>query len=188
VGGNATIKANVRIVAATNRDLEAATEAGTFRPDLFDRLNVLPLLLPPLRARRGDIPELARHFLRQIAAANERPEPTLSADALGALTAYSYPGNVRELRNVMERLVILTPDATIDASDVQTCLGSTAAPAARGLYRPGVPYRVLCEETERTILSEALRHHDDQMASTARALDLERSHFYKKCKALGLRE
>jgi len=188
VGGNETLAVDVRIVAATNRDLEAATEAGTFRPDLFDRLNVLPLLLPPLRARRGDIPELARHFLRQIAAANERPEPTLSADALGALTAYSYPGNVRELRNVMERLVILTPDATIDASDVQTCLGSTAAPAARGLYRPGVPYRVLCEETERTILSEALRHHDDQMASTARALDLERSHFYKKCKALGLRE
>ncbi|MBM4373499.1 MAG: sigma-54-dependent Fis family transcriptional regulator [Deltaproteobacteria bacterium] len=188
VGGSETLKVDVRVVAATNRDLEAACESGAFRADLFDRLNVLPLTLPPLRARREDIPELARHFLGLVGAANDRPEVQLTTDALDALSAYTYPGNVRELRNVVERLVILTPDASVDAADVRTCLGSGAAPAARGLYRPGLPFRVLLEEAERTILDEALRHHEGQMASTARALDLERSHLYKKCKALGLRE
>jgi DNA-binding NtrC family response regulator len=188
VGGSETLKVDVRVIAATNRDLEAACESGAFRADLFDRLNVLPLTLPPLRARREDIAELARHFLRLLAAANDRPEVRLTADALDVLAAYSYPGNVRELRNVIERLVILTADDVIDAADVRTCLGSGATPTTRGLYRPGLPFRVLLEEAERTILDEALRHHEGQMASTARALDLERSHLYKKCKALGLRD
>ena len=104
------------------------------------------------------------------------------------MMVHSYPGNVRELRNLIERLVILTPDSTIDATDVRTCLGTSSVLSPKGLYRPGVPLRVLLEEAERTIIDEALRHNDGQMAATARALDLERSHLYKKCKALGLRE
>ena len=188
VGGNETLKVDVRVVAATNRDLEAACEAHTFRADLYDRLNVLPLVLPPLRARREDIPELARGFLKLVSAANDCSEPTLTAGALDALMAYSYPGNVRELRNVIERLVILAPDKTIDEGAIRTCLGTSTAPSAKGLYRPGIPLRVLLEEAERTMIDEALRHHDGQMAGTARALDLERSHLYKKCRALGLRD
>ncbi|MGD0525610.1 MAG: helix-turn-helix domain-containing protein, partial [Polyangiaceae bacterium] len=94
---------------------------------------------------------------------------------------------VRELRNLIERLVILTPDAQIGADDVRTCIPGGAAPKATGLYRPGVPFRVLVEEGERQILQEALAHHSGQMAATARALDLERSHLYKKTRALGLR-
>ncbi len=188
VGGNEVIRVDVRVLAATNRNLEEACEKGEFRADLFDRLNVLPLGLPPLRARREDIPLLARHFLRIAAAANDRPEIALSDPAIAELETYSFPGNVRELRNVIERLVILTPDASIDAADVKNCLGASSGPAARGLFRPGVPFRVLVEEAERAILEEALRHHDGQMAATARGLDLERSHLYKKCKALGLRE
>jgi DNA-binding NtrC family response regulator len=186
VGGHETLKVDVRVVAATNKDLEAACRDGVFRPDLYDRLNVLPLHIPPLRARRDDIPELATSFLDIATRANDRPGMTFAAGALDALAAHSFPGNVRELRNVIERLVILNPDETIDAEDVKRCLGTGAAPTG-GLYRPGVPFRVLCEETERIILTEAMAHHGGQMASTARSLGLERSHLYKKCRSLGVR-
>jgi DNA-binding NtrC family response regulator len=186
VGGNEVIKVDVRVVAATNRDLEQMSREDKFRADLYDRLNVLPLQLPPLRSRREDVPELCAHFLSIATTANDRPGMKLTDAALGALTAYSYPGNVRELRNVIERLVILTPDETIGDGDVRTCLGGGAVPAGN-LYRPGVPFRVLSEEAERAILEQALAHHQGQMAATARSLGLERSHLYKKCKALGLR-
>ncbi len=187
VGGHETLKVDVRVVAATNKDLEAASREGQFRLDLFDRLNVLPLSLPPLRARRDDIPELAAHFLALATRANDRAGMTLTAAGLAALCAHSSPGNVRELKNLVERLVILTPDDTIDEVDVKTCLGSGAVAPSHGLFRPSVPFRVLSEEAERTILEEALAHHGGQMASTARGLGLERSHLYKKCRALGLR-
>ncbi len=186
VGGNETLKVDVRVVAATNRDLLAACEGGAFRADLYDRLNVLPLALPPLRAHREDVPTLARHFLRLAANANDRRDVRLEEDAIAALSAYSWPGNVRELRNVIERLVILTPDDAIRADDVRNCLPSGIARTA-GLYRPGVPMRVLVEEAERVILQEAIAHHGGQMSKAARALDLERSHLYKKARALGLR-
>jgi DNA-binding NtrC family response regulator len=187
VGGSETIKVDARVVAATNRDLVAACEKDAFRADLYDRLNVLPLAIPPLRARREDIPLLARHFLDLAAKANDRRDVRVTDAALGMLTAYSFPGNVRELRNLIERLVILTPDDEIGVDDVKTCLPGGAAPKATGLYRPGVPFRVLADEAERAILEGALAHHQGQMAATARALDLERSHLYKKARALGLR-
>jgi DNA-binding NtrC family response regulator len=106
---------------------------------------------------------------------------------VAALGRHSYPGNVRELKNLVERLVILTPDDVITAEDVERSLGTAGSPEAVGLYRPGVPFRVLAEEAERTILEEALASHGGQMAATARALDLERSHLYKKARALGIR-
>ncbi|MDI1443748.1 sigma-54 dependent transcriptional regulator [Polyangium sp. 6x1] len=187
VGGHETIKVDVRVVAATNRDLEAAGQKGEFRADLYDRLNVVPLALPPLRARREDVPLLARHFLGLAMAANDRPGMVLTEGAIEVLTGYGFPGNVRELRNLIERLVILTPDAKIDAEDVRVCLGGASAGTPTGLFRPGTPFRVLSEEAERRILEEALAHHGGAMASTARGLGLERSHLYKKCKALGLR-
>jgi len=188
VGGSETIRVDVRVVAATNRDLVAACESGAFRPDLYDRLNVLPLAIPPLRARREDVPVLAKHFLALAAASNDRRDVRLEDGALSVLASYAWPGNVRELRNVIERLVILTPDDVIRADDVRNCLpGGSGARGAAGLYRAGVPFRVLVEEAERVVLQEALAHHGGQMAATARALDLERSHLYKKARALGLR-
>ncbi len=187
VGGNETIKVDTRVVAATNRDLVKACESDAFRADLYDRLNVVPLHIPPLRARREDVPLLARHFLEIAAKSNDRPGMRIEDDAIQVLVAYSFPGNVRELRNLCERLVILTPDDVIRAADVRTCLPGGASPKAQGLYRPGVPFRVLVEESERQILQDALAHHGGQMAATARALDLERSHLYKKARALGLR-
>ncbi len=187
VGGSETIKVDARVVAATNRDLVLACEKDLFRADLYDRLNVLPLAIPPLRARREDIPLLARHFLDLAAKANDRRNVHVTDGALAMLSAYSFPGNVRELRNLIERLVILTPDDEISEDDVKTCLPGGVAPKVTGLYRPGVPFRVLSDEAERTILEGALAHHQGQMAATARALDLERSHLYKKARALGLR-
>jgi DNA-binding NtrC family response regulator len=187
VGGNETLRVDVRIVAATNKDLVAACERDEFRADLYDRLNVVPLNLPPLRTRRDDIPLLAAHFLALAVRANDRPGVSLSDDALSALVQYSFPGNVRELRNLIERLVILNPDQTITGADVERALGVKNAGAASGLYQPGVPFRVLSEQAERAILEEALRHNGGQMAATARALGLERSHLYKKARALGLR-
>jgi DNA-binding NtrC family response regulator len=188
VGGSETLSVDVRAVAATNRDLVAACESGAFRADLYDRLNVLPLSIPPLRARREDIPLLARHFLSLAAQSNDRRDMKLEDDAIGVLSSYAWPGNVRELRNVLERLVILTPDESIRADDVRNCLPGGAAAKTAGLYRPGVPFRVLVEEAERVVLTEALAHHGGQMAATARALDLERSHLYKKARSLGLRQ
>jgi len=187
VGGSETIKVDARVVAATNRDLVLACENGQFRADLYDRLNVVPLAIPPLRARRDDIPRLARHFLDLACKSNDRAHLEMTDAAVSHLTSYSFPGNVRELRNVIERLVILTPGESIGEDDVRNCLPGTAAPRQTGLYRLGVPFRVLADEAERTILEEALAHHGGQMAKAARALDLERSHLYKKARALGLR-
>jgi len=119
--------------------------------------------------------------------ANDRRGLRIDEGAVQVLANYSFPGNVRELRNLIERLVILTPDEVISAEDVRTCLPGSAAPRAAGLFRPGVPFRILVDEAERTILQEAIAHHGGQMAATARALDLERSHLYKKAKLLGLR-
>ncbi len=187
VGGNETLRVDVRVVAATNKDLRAACEKNEFRADLYDRLNVLPLELPPLRSRRDDIPLLAAAFLDTARRDNHRPEVTLGKDALEALGRHPFPGNVRELRNLIERLVILNPDALVTGSDVERAIGLGSAVAAQGLYRPGVPFRVLSEEAERTIIEEALAHHGSQMTATARALGLERSHLYKKARALGLR-
>jgi len=186
VGGSETLRVDVRVVAATNRDLVEACRLGSFRPDLYDRLNVVPLLIPSLRGRREDIPALAHHFLALAARNNDRPGAHIDNSAMEALQQHSWPGNVRELRNIIERLVILSPDDRIGGEDVRQCLGAGTAPAA-GLFRPGVPFRVLSEEAERVIVQEALTHFAGQMAATARGLDLERSHFYKKCKALGLR-
>ncbi len=187
VGGNETIKVDARVVAATNRDLVDACDKGSFRADLYDRLNVLPLAIPPLRARREDIPILVKHFLELVSKANDRRDMRIADDAMTALASYTFPGNVRELRNLIERMVILTPDDLISVDDVRTCLPGGGASKATGLYRPGAPFRVLVDESERVILQDALAHHGGQMAATARALDLERSHLYKKMRALGLR-
>lgn len=188
VGGTESIRVDVRIVAATNRDLTALSAEGAFRADLLDRLHVIPLELPPLRRRRGDIAELSRAFLTWARERNARPEMELTAGAIEALEAYPFPGNVRELRNLMERLVIMTPDHTIEARDVEQALGISGMRKEKvSLFRPGVPFRVLSEEAERTILEEALASVGGQMSKAARVLGLERSHLYKKAKALGLR-
>jgi DNA-binding NtrC family response regulator len=186
VGGSEVVQVDVRVIAATNRDLPAEVRAGRFRADLLDRLNVLPIHLPPLRERREDIPELVEGFLAWARARNDRPRVHITPAALETLVSAPYEGNVRELRNLIERLVILTPEEVIDRDFVRRCLGPSLPPSG-GFYRSEATFRQLTEEAETAILREALAAHGGQMARAARALGMERSHLYKKTRALGLR-
>jgi DNA-binding NtrC family response regulator len=187
VGGHELIKVDVRVVAATNKDLSQAMRAGEFREDLFDRLNVLPLRVPPLRERKDDIPELARRFLEQSGRANDRPGKRLSQGALDLLVRYDYPGNVRELKNLVERLVILTPDNDISERDARALLPLGPASEVDAAYTPGRSLRDMLDDAERALIRKALEHHQSNVTATADALGLERSHLYKKMRALGLR-
>ncbi len=189
VGGSELLHVDVRVVAATNKALPKEIEEGRFRADLHDRLDVVPLRVPPLRERPGDIPILAAHFLTRAAENNDRPKSALSAGALRLLEGYGYPGNVRELQNLVERLVILTPGDEIRESDARALLpiaGGGSGGAA--FYRPGHPLREMMEDVERELIGRALEHHNGHVTKTASDLSLERSHLYKKMKALGIRQ
>ncbi|NVJ21126.1 MULTISPECIES: sigma-54-dependent transcriptional regulator [Myxococcus] len=231
VGGAETLKVDVRVIAATNKNLEKEISAGRFREDLYYRINVVQIHSPPLRERREDLPDLMGAFLREACAKNGRRPLTLSPDALSVMSAYDYPGNVRELRNLVERLAILCegpivtrtdalellprgrggvpppvevtaaltpPPPTVDSAVVVAA--STPAPA---LVAPPPPvsapvqagfqpradktFREQVEDAEREIILYVLAHTHDNVTEAARLLDLERGHFYKKMKALGLR-
>ncbi len=189
VGGDRPFAVDVRVVVATHRNLEEQVRQGTFREDLYHRVFVFPIVLPPLRERREDIRVLAEHFVQQLDEQNHWKLKTLSPGAIEALERYAWPGNVRELRNVIERVLLLAPGDTVEAATVERALpqgagaigaaGSGAADATGALAQ-----RVEAFERE-TLLAELKknRHH---MTNTAKALGLERSHLYKKCQQLGI--
>jgi DNA-binding NtrC family response regulator len=192
VGGDKPIRVNVRVLVATHRNLEELVKQNAFRRDLFHRVYVFPLALPPLRERLEDFQELVRHFARQVAAQNGWKEKTFAEDAIGELRRYSWPGNVRELRNVVERLVLLADEGAVNRADVRMILPSAAGVAqtvdgatASGTESSGT----LAERTEafeREVLLAEIRRHNFHMTNVARALGLERSHLYKKCQQLGI--
>ena len=186
VGGSEVISIDVRVVAATNKDLQQEISDKAFRADLHDRLNVLPIRVPPLRERNEDVPLLVEHFLRQVCAANDRRGKSLSAGALGLLAGYDYPGNVRELRNLVERLVILTAGDEITERDARSLLPIRGGGPGGGHYRPGVPLRDLVADAERDLIVRSLEHHEGHVTNTAADLGLERSHLYKKMKSLDI--
>jgi DNA-binding NtrC family response regulator len=188
VGGSAPVRVDVRVVAATNKALEAEIEAGRFRADLFDRLNVVPLQVPPLRERPDDVPLLAKHFLALACEAHDRPGKEMSDAAMALLAQYPYPGNVRELRNLVERLVILTPGELISESEARALLPISGSGASDALFRPETPLREMLEAAERDLITRALRHRRGHVTKTAADLGLERSHLYKKMRALGIRK
>jgi DNA-binding NtrC family response regulator len=190
VGGDKPIKVNVRVLVATHRNLEELAGQNAFRRDLFHRIYVFPLQLPPLRERLEDLGELAGHFARQVAAENGWKAKEFSSAAVAALGRYGWPGNVRELRNVVERLVLLAERETIEVEDVQQVL-----PASRGdsgdtegmpVERTSGTLAVRTEAFEKEVLLGELRRHNFHMTNVARALGLERSHLYKKCQHLGI--
>jgi two-component system, NtrC family, nitrogen regulation response regulator NtrX len=183
VGGGRPVVVDVRVLVATHRDLGALVSSGAFREDLFHRVFVFPLALPPLRDRRGDIPALVEHFVRLIADQNGWKPRAFAQDAFEALEAYRWPGNVRELRNVVERLLLLS-DGVVSADDVRAVLPERAGAAAATATEGPLADRVTA--FERTVLAAELERHGYRIAEAARALGLERSHFYKKCQALGL--
>ena len=188
VGAGSVVHVDVRVVAATNKSLEAEIEAGRFRADLFDRLNVVPLKVPALRERIEDVPLLAEHFLALACETHDRPGKTLSAGAMRLLEAYAYPGNVRELRNLIERLVILTPEPSISEAHARALLPIGSGKAPDAYFRPETPLREMLEAVERDLITRALQHRDGHVTKTAADLGLERSHLYKKMRALGIRK
>ena len=184
IGGERPIVVNTRVIVATHRDLEALVRKGAFREDLYHRIFVFPITLPPLRERVEDIPLLAEHFAAIVAEQNSWKPRTFSPEAIDQLTRYSWPGNVRELRNVVERLLLLTDDVVDGATARQILAGRHAAAGSAGDVSGPLADRVTAFERE-VVLAE-LQAHGYNVAETARALGLERSHFYKKCQQLGI--
>ncbi len=238
VGGAETIKVDVRVIAATNKDLEKEIAEGRFREDLYYRINVVQIHSPPLRERKEDLPDLIASFMKEACSRNGKRQLTLTGEALHVMASYDYPGNVRELRNLVERLAILCEGPVVSGVEADALLPrarvrassapSTAMAAATGtataasIPEPGTPspapsapvfplrpinalpvpdatspggfrpsaeraFRDQVEDAEREIILFALAHTRDNVTEAARLLDLERGHFYKKMKALGIR-
>ncbi len=191
VGGDKPVKVDVRVVVATHRNLEDQVRAGQFRQDLFHRIYVFPLPLPPLRERAEDIPALVEHFAAQVTEQNGWRGKAFVPEAMDALQRHSWPGNVRELRNVVERLLLLASGDRVDADTVALALPARAAQAA-AISPAGAgrsedrPLQARVEEFERSTILAELERHKHHMTNTARALGLERSHLYKKCQQLGI--
>ncbi|HTO54246.1 MAG TPA: sigma-54 dependent transcriptional regulator [Myxococcota bacterium] len=190
VGGNRAVTVDVRVVAATHRDLEAEVRAGRFREDLYYRLKVVEVWVPPLRERLEDVPLLAQRFLDQVAERLHRPRKPISAEALARLATHSWRGNVRELRNAIERAAVLAAGEEIQASDFALD-GEPAAPAADPLLLPGVPFRDAKRHTvesfERAYLIKALREHGGNVSRTAEAIGMVRQSLQQKIRELDLR-
>jgi DNA-binding NtrC family response regulator len=185
VGGDKPLSVNVRVIVATHRNLDELVSAGRFREDLYHRIYVFPLALPPLRERVEDLPVLVQHFTAQICAQNGWKLKTLQLAAIDELKAYRWPGNVRELRNVVERLLLLADDV-VDAATVRMALPRSAA-AGEGMPLPAdgsLSSRV--DRFEREVILTELKRNNQHITNTAKALGLERSHLYKKCQQLGI--
>jgi two-component system, NtrC family, nitrogen regulation response regulator NtrX len=185
IGSEKPVAVNVRVVVATHRDLQARVREENFRQDLFHRIYVFPLALPPLRERREDISALVEHFAEQVCAQNGWKPLPFSADAMQALQLYSWPGNVRELRNIVERLMLLATDGQVDLNTVQMALPGDASDRSAGSTGSGpLADRVQCFERE-VILAE-LKRSQNNMSLAAKTLGLERSHLYKKAEQVGI--
>jgi two-component system nitrogen regulation response regulator NtrX len=183
VGAGASVQVDVRVVAATNKNLEEEIERGNFREDLFYRLNVIPFHVPPLRDRREDIPLLADYFLREFTTAYGRKPKELTSDAYRILGEYHWPGNVRELRNLIERIVILNPQVRVDARHIP--VNVSRRPVERSMDRFGSLQEVR-EAVEREYILKKLEETKGNVSRTAELLGLERSNLYRKMKTLGI--
>ena len=187
IGGDKPVAVNVRVLVATHRDLEARVRGEKFRQDLFHRIYVFPLVLPPLRERREDIPGLVEHFAAQVCAQNGWKPVPFTADAMEALQSHSWPGNVRELRNMVERLMLLATSGQVDLETVQLAIPTSSStgndvsvPAGSG------PLAERVQSYEREVILTELKRSHHNMSVTAKALGLERSHLYKKAEQLGI--
>jgi len=191
VGGTRTMEVDVRVVAATNKHLEDEIRNGTFREDLFYRLNVVPFKVPPLRDRREDIPLLIQHFLDVFCRREGRELKLMVPEAVEAMKRYEWPGNVRELKNIVERLVIMTPGGTITVNHLPDYIRADAAgrEAAGGrldsvLERASL--REAREEFEKEFIIQKLEENDWNVSKTADAIELERSNLHRKIKSYGI--
>ncbi len=184
VGDDEPTTVDVRVIAATNKDLEEEISKGNFREDLFYRLNVIPFYVPPLRERKEDIPMLTAHFLKEFSAAYSRRPKEIAADAVDTLMRYSWPGNVRELRNLIERVVIMNPMVPrIERKHLPPLL------SRQGPSKTGAGFSTLHQARaayERDYILKKLDESHGNVTRAAEVLGLERSHLYRKMKALGI--
>jgi DNA-binding NtrC family response regulator len=196
VGGTQTLRADIRVIAASNRDLPVEMAAGRFRADLFYRLNVVAIRLPPLRERRGDVHALIDHFLRRFALSTGRQGLRFSAHAREVLCAHAWPGNVRELANVVERAVVLAtgdelgleslPEELIDSGTLPLAVSRSDPAATSGVRLPG--YHEGVAEAKRSLIRAALRQTGGHQTRAAEALGLTQPYLARLMKNLGLRE
>jgi two-component system, NtrC family, nitrogen regulation response regulator NtrX len=188
VGGDKPFTVDVRVVVATHRNLEEQVRQGTFREDLYHRVFVFPIVLPPLRERREDIRVLAEHFIKQLDEQNHWKSRTLSSEAVAELERYPWPGNVRELRNVIERVLLFENKDEIQPATIQRALPQSTV-SASAASNPQLVSGILSQRVEafeRETLLAVLKQNHHHMTNTAKALGLERSHLYKKCQQLGI--
>jgi two-component system nitrogen regulation response regulator NtrX len=192
VGGQRPVKVDVRVLSATSRNLADEIAAGRFREDLYYRLNVVPVRIPPLRERREDIPELVNHFLARFAAERRIQTPELSKEAMAALQAHDWPGNVRQLRNIIERTLILTPGDRVGCIEVDLLppevidSHNSAGLGGASMAIMGSPLREARESFEREYLKIQIRRFSGNISRTASFIGMERSALHRKLKALGL--
>jgi DNA-binding NtrC family response regulator len=182
IGGRAPIRVDVRIIAATNRDLESGVAEGHFREDLYHRLNVIAIALPPLRERSEDIPVLAQHFVHRYAAESKKTFTEITSEALQRLLAYKWPGNVRELANTIERAVVLGSGPAILIED----LPMRVAGDAKAVAESPTSYREAMEMTRRQLVLRALEQSKGNRTAAAKALGLHEKYFLRLIKSLGI--
>jgi two-component system nitrogen regulation response regulator NtrX len=182
VGSESAVTVDARLIAATNKKLEAEIERGTFRADLFYRLNVIPFEIPPLRERLEDVPLLVEHFNREFSLANKRLPKEFTAAALDRMQNYAWPGNVRELRNTVERVIIMRAGSRIEADDLPILSGE-APPASSYNFDS---YREASETYEREYILRKLAEAEGNVTRTAELMGIDRSHLYRRMKALGI--
>jgi two-component system nitrogen regulation response regulator NtrX len=186
LGSARTIKVDVRVIAATNKDLEAEIEKGTFREDLYFRLSVIPIRVPPLRDRREDIPLLVKHFADLFARENNRRPPRFTPGALEFLKSARWKGNVRELKNTVERLIIMTPGDSVDVDDLRDIVRLEPRPQTPDNNEKPGTLREFKESAERAFLVEKLREHSWNISKTAEVIGTPRSNLYKKLEQYGI--
>ena len=187
VGGTSTIKVDARVLAATNKDLPQEIRAGQFREDLYFRLNVIPIFVPPLRERQEDIPLLADHFMAEFSREYGRRLKTFDADATALMQRYAWPGNVRELRNVIERLMIMVPGDSISESDLSFLdLASPAPSPAEPAAADKLTLHEARDRFERELILRTLSEQQGNMSRTAEVLGIERSNLYRKMRGFGV--
>ncbi|MBI5468057.1 MAG: sigma-54-dependent Fis family transcriptional regulator [Deltaproteobacteria bacterium] len=185
VGGNDQIKVDVRVIAATNKNLKEQIAKGTFREDLYYRLNVIPFHVPPLRERTEDIPLFVEYFLKEYARETAREVLTVSKEAMQVLLNYQWPGNVRELKNLMERLVIMTPSSVITPDEIPVYLKGSQPAQSQNIFRSAL-LKEARRDFEREFIARKLKEFGGNIAKTAESIGIERSHLYRKIRSYGI--
>jgi len=186
VGGAKSIEVDVRIIAATNKNLEEEIKNGTFREDLYYRLNVIPIEVPPLRDRREDVPLIADYFLKEFSKEDIKIQKEISKDAIECLMKYNWPGNVRELRNIVERIVIMTPKRVINVDDLPSAIRLAKGDSSDDNFFDIDNFKDAKTNFEREFLTSKLIENRYNISKTAEVIGVERTNIYRKIKAYGI--